>query len=146
MTDSAALPQFSTLAAFDHQPRTRLVFGVNCLERLGELAREVGAQKILLVTDPGIAAAGHVERALQHLHAARLTAVVFDRAIENPTTASVDECLSVARGERIDAFVALGGGSSMDTAKGCNFLLTNGGHMRDYRRHRQRVPIICFDR
>jgi alcohol dehydrogenase len=57
---------------------------------------------------------------------------VFDRALENPTTACVDDCLSVARKEQIDTFVALGGGSSMDTAKGCNFLLSNGGRMRDY--------------
>lgn len=126
------LPQFSTLAPFDHQPRTRLVFGEGCLEQLGELARELGGKRILLVTDPGIVAAGHAERAAEHLRAAGLTVAVFDRAIENPTTACVDECLSVARREQINLFVAVGGGSSMDTAKGCNFLLTNGGRMQDY--------------
>jgi alcohol dehydrogenase class IV len=126
------LPQFSTLASFDHEPRTRLVFGVNSLERLGELTRELGAKKVLLATDPGIVAAGHAERALRILEDAGLKVTLFDRAAENPTTRCVEECLAVARSASIDTFVALGGGSSLDTAKGCNFLLTNGGRMQDY--------------
>jgi alcohol dehydrogenase len=51
---------------------------------------------------------------------------------ENPTTGDVDACLAVARGAAIDTIIGLGGGSSIDTAKGCNFLLTNGGRMQDY--------------
>jgi len=147
MSDTPTLPQFSTLAAFDHQPRTRIVFGPNSIERLGELTRELGGRKVLLVTDPGIVAAGHAERALQHLRACGINVAVFDRAIENPTTACVDDCLSVARQEQIDLFVALGGGSSMDTAKGCNFLLTNGGRMQDYwgvaRASKPMLPLIA---
>ncbi len=50
------------LTSFDYRSRTRLVFGVNMVERVGELARELDAKKILLVTDPGIVAAGHAER------------------------------------------------------------------------------------
>src|SRR5437870_3115964 len=107
MTDTRALPQFSTLAAFDHQPRTRLVFGENSIQRLGELTRELGAQKVLVVSDPGIAAAGHVERALKHLRDARVSFAIFDEAVENPTTSCVDECLSVAKREKVDTFIAL---------------------------------------
>jgi alcohol dehydrogenase len=126
------LPQFSTLAPFDHQPRTRLVFGVNCVERAGELARELPASKVLLVTDPGIVAAGHAERVQRFLEKAGLRVSVFDQSEENPTTRCVDTCLQIAKKSGIDAFVAVGGGSSLDTAKGCNFLLTNGGRMQDY--------------
>src|SRR5256885_3520747 len=147
MTDTPALPQFSTLAAFDHQPRTRIVFGENSIERVGELGRELGAKKILLVSDAGIAAAGHVERVLNVLRAARVGFAVFDKAVENPTTSCVDECLSIAKGEKIDTFIALGGGSSMDTAKGCNFLLTNGGRMQDYlgigKANKPMLPLIA---
>src|SRR5258708_964149 len=121
------------LPSFDHQPRTRLVFGVNSLERAGELAREIGARKVLLVTDPGILAAGHVERVRRSLEAAGLDIAIFDRARENPTTKCVDDCVAVAKSAGIDTILGLGGGSSMDTAKGCNFLLTNGGRMQDYR-------------
>ncbi len=133
MTTAPPLPQFSTLAAFDHQPRTRIVFGVDSLERLGELARELSARKVLLVTDTGIVAAGHAEHALRCLEAAHLKVVLFDHAAENPTTRCVEECVGVAKAAGIDTLVALGGGSSMDTAKGCNLLLTNGGSIQDYR-------------
>jgi alcohol dehydrogenase len=132
MAVTQTLPQFSTLAAFDHQPRTRLVFGVNSLERLGEVARDLHAGKVLLVTDPGISAAGHAIRAVKFLESAGLKVSLFDKVMENPTTRVVDDCLSIAKSNGIDTFVALGGGSSMDTAKGCNFLLTNGGRMQDY--------------
>ncbi len=132
MKSAPELPQFSTLAAFDHQPRTRLVFGVDSIERLGELARELGLGNVLLVTDLGIVAAGHAERARQILAAAALQVRLFDRVEENPTTRCVDDCVTIAREGGIDSFVAIGGGSAMDTAKGCNFILTNGGRMQDY--------------
>jgi alcohol dehydrogenase len=57
---------------------------------------------------------------------------VFDQSRENPTTRCVDNCVEAARAAKVDLLVGLGGGSSMDTAKGCNFILTNGGQMRDY--------------
>jgi len=126
------LPQFSTLAPFDHQSRTRLVFGVDSLERVGELGRDLGFKKVLLVTDPGIVQAGHPERAAKILKSAGLAVTVFDNVEENPTTKCVTECVEAAQNADIDGFVALGGGSAMDTAKGCNFILTNGGRMQDY--------------
>ena len=119
-------------AQFDFQPRTRLVFGVHAVERVGEIIREFGVKKVLLVTDPGIAKAGHAEHVLKSLATDGVTAVVFDRVRENPTTRCVDDCLAVAKASGIEAIIGLGGGSSMDTAKGCNFLLTNGGQMKDY--------------
>ncbi|HKQ37872.1 MAG TPA: iron-containing alcohol dehydrogenase [Verrucomicrobiae bacterium] len=127
---NGVLPQFSTLEAFDHQPRTRLIFGINSVERVGELTRELPASKVLLVTDPGIVGVGHSERVRRFLEKVGLRVAVFDQSEENPTTRCIDACLKMA--SQIDAFVAVGGGSSLDTAKGCNFLLTNGGRMQDY--------------
>ena len=117
---------------FDWQPRTRIVFGANTVERVGDLARELGGKKVLLVTDPGVVAAGHAARVLESLATAGISVAVYDRSRENPTTKDVDECLAVARTAQVDLIVAIGGGSSMDTAKGANFLLTNGGRMQDY--------------
>jgi alcohol dehydrogenase len=118
--------------AFDYQPRTRLVFGANSVERLGELARSLDVRKTLLVTDSGIVAAGHAERVQRILEAAGVSVTLYGQTRENPTTQDVDDCLTVAKQAGIDSIVGLGGGSSMDTAKGCNFLLTNGGRMQDY--------------
>src|SRR5207253_263786 len=92
----------------------------------------IRAKKVLLVTDPGIVAAGHAERVRELLKAARLQITVFNQARENPTTKCVENCLAAAKSAGIDTIIGLGGGSAMDTAKGCNFLLTNGGLMQDY--------------
>ena len=75
------------------------------------------------------------------------TVARFERVTENPTTEVVDDCVAVARQEQSDFLVGLGGGSSMDTAKGCNFLLTNGGRMEDYwgvgKALRPMLPLIA---
>jgi alcohol dehydrogenase len=119
-------------AGFDFQPRTRVIFGQDSLERVGELARDFGVSRVLLVTDKGIAAVGHAARAIGFLEAAGLQVPVFDAVRENPTTVDVDRCVEVAKREAVELIIGLGGGSSMDTAKGCNFILTNGGRMQDY--------------
>ncbi len=136
------------MPGFDWQPRTRMVFGPGTLNRLGELARDLPATRMLIVTDPGIAAAGHLSRACRALEAVGIETVVFEGVHENPTTRDVGACVAVARRERIDGLVGLGGGSSLDTAKGCNFLLTNGGRMQDYwgsgKATRPMLPLIAI--
>ena len=107
-----------TTASFDSTLRTRLVFGPGCLDRLGELAAGLGGHRVLLVTDPGIVQAGHASRAEALLRAAGLEVAVFDAVRENPTTLDVDRGLEAARAASVDLFVGLGGGSSIDTAKG----------------------------
>ena len=121
-----------SIPAFDYQPRTRIVFGLDCVDRVGELACELGAKIVLVVTDPGIVTAGHADRVERVLQASGLGVVVFADVRENPTTRDVDKCLKAAKSAGIDLIVGLGGGSSMDTAKGCNFLLTNGGRVQDF--------------
>ena len=121
-----------SLPSFDFVPLTRVVFGAGALARLGELTRELGGRRVLLVTDPGLETAGHPQRALASLREAGLQTFVFDGVEENPTTRHVHAGLEFARSHDIDFLVAVGGGSSMDCAKGINFLLTNGGEMSDY--------------
>jgi alcohol dehydrogenase len=132
MTEQRPSVPAGSLAGFDFLPRQRLVFGAGTAARVGELAKELGATRVLLVTDPGIVAAGHAARVETSLKEAGLSVAVFDQVRENPSTADVARCLKVAQEARIDFIVGLGGGSSMDTAKGTNFLLTNGGEMKDY--------------
>lgn len=129
----AASKQTSLPSAFEYHPLNRVVFGVGVLARLGELVRELGGKRVLLVTDPGLEAAGHPQRAVSILREANLEVSIFDGVEENPTTTHVEVGLKQARAERSDFLVAIGGGSAMDCAKGINFLLTNGGEMADYR-------------
>jgi len=118
---------------FDFQNRTRVVFGDGASARLGELAQELGFARTLLVADRGMVAAGYVERAVDLLQGARVTTVPFHDFGENPDTRMVQAGSAFAADHRVDSIVALGGGSSLDAAKGINFLLTQGGAMRDYR-------------
>lgn len=118
---------------FDYQPRTRVVFGAGCFSQLGDIAKQFSADRVLLVTDRGLKEAGHAEQAAQYLKAAGLRVAVFDDVSPNPTTRDVDNCVAVARDHQTQLLVGLGGGSSMDCAKGANFILTNGGRMQDYR-------------
>jgi alcohol dehydrogenase len=118
---------------FDFTLRTRVVFGAGSLSRLGELAREHGFARTLLVADAGLLRARHVERAVAVLEQAGVTVVAFHDFDENPDSAMVDSGATLARGARVDSLVGLGGGSSLDCAKGIAFVLANGGTMRDFR-------------
>lgn len=111
---------------------TRIVYGPNKVDSLGHIARELGAHRALVVSDKGIVAAGHTPRGVHSLEKAGVETFLFDGVEENPTTETVDAGTRVARDYRPDLLVGLGGGSSMDAAKGINFLYSCGGHMQDY--------------
>jgi alcohol dehydrogenase len=118
---------------FDFQLRTRLVFGAGSLSRLGELARELGFRRTLLVADPGLLDLGYVERAATLLRGSTIEPVAFHDFTAEPDSAMVEAGAAFARDAGIDSLVGLGGGSSMDCAKGIGFLLSAGGRMQDYR-------------
>ena len=136
------------LRPFDHLLRTRIVYGPGVVARIGELARELSPTRILLVTDPRIVACGHAARVEAALAAAGLEFTRFDQVDRDPTNADVETCLSAALQYQPDLIIGLGGGSSIDTAKGCSFLLTNGGTMEDYfgvgRAEQPLVPLIAI--
>ncbi len=118
---------------FGFQAATRLVVGPGTIARLGDLARELGGTRVLVTSDHGIMAAGHTASGIKSLQAAGITTEVFSTFTENPSSAEVEAGTAVARKFRPDLLVGLGGGSSMDCAKGINFLLSCGGKMQDYR-------------
>ena len=109
-----------------------VVFGAGTLDRLGELVRDLGGERVLLITDPGLERAGHAQRAVEILGQTDIETHIFDGVQENPTDAHVEAGARVAREVEPDVLIGLGGGSSMDCAKGVNFLYTNGGKMVDY--------------
>lgn len=110
----------------------QVLYGPGMAKRLGSIARALGGRRVLLVTDQGLAQAGHERHAVESLEASDVQVTVFDEVCHDPTTEDVEHGLDVARAANIDLIVGLGGGSSMDCAKGINFLLTNGGRMEDY--------------
>jgi len=121
------------MKSFDFQPRTRVVFGPGAIERLGELARELNFRRTLLVADHGLVASGHVDEAVGPLTKAGVEIFRFHDFEVNPDSRMVEKATAFVAPLKIDSIIGLGGGSSMDCAKGINFLLTNGGRMSDYR-------------
>src|SRR3954452_7147601 len=117
---------------FDFYCPTRIIFGPGKLNELGSLASGLGAKRVLVVSDPGIVKAGHTARGIRSLERNGLAVTLFDRIEENPTTSHVNDGLADAQEFRPDLIVGLGGGSSMDCAKGINFLYSCGGRMQDY--------------
>jgi alcohol dehydrogenase len=121
------------MVPFDFHPRTRVVFGRGSLERLGHLARDLGFRRTLLVADGGVVNAGHAARGARLLEAAGIETFLFTEFGPNPDSAMVEAGRSYSQPLDADAIVGIGGGSSLDCAKGINFLLTNGGAMSNYR-------------
>lgn len=120
------------MIAFDFQSQTRVIYGNDSLKRVGELARELGFRRVLLVSDRGLVASGHVERAMSFLAKAGIEIIPFHDFDTNPDTRMIESGLAFAAPLKIDSIIGLGGGSSLDCAKGINFLLMNGGRMQDY--------------
>ncbi|MCC9654352.1 iron-containing alcohol dehydrogenase [Rhodopirellula halodulae] len=126
------------MQSFDLHPRTRIVFGPNVSDQISELARSIGGAlslgrpRVLVVCDPGIVAAGHFERLTRSLREGDWEVQAFHEFAENPTSAMVDAGVQVAAEFQPDLLIGLGGGSSMDCAKGINFVYSCGGRIHDY--------------
>lgn len=119
-------------APFRYFARTGVESGPGAFARLGALARELGFHRTLLVADHGMVAAGYVPRATAFLEAAGVAVFPFHDFGENPDTAMVEKGRAFAAPHAVDSIIGLGGGSSLDCAKGINFVLTNGGALKDY--------------
>jgi alcohol dehydrogenase len=131
------------MTLFDFQPRPRVVFGEGVVGRLGDLARELGFRRTLLVADAGLVASGHVGEAARSLEGAGVSFVPFHDFGENPDTEMIGRGRDFAAAAGVDSLVGLGGGSSLDCAKGVNFLLTNGGRVQDYQGYgKARRPLL----
>ncbi len=124
-----------------------ILFGKGSLQFLPRELLPFGS-RALVVSDPGLAAAGHVDHVMQNLAHAGITAQSFTDLSPNPTTDDVARGLALAQLFQPNVLVALGGGSAMDSAKGINFLLTNGGQMSDYwgvdKASRPMLPLIAI--
>ena len=136
------------MKSFDFQPRTRLIFGAGAIGQLGKLAQELGFRRTLLVADHGLVASGHVDEAVTPLTEAGIEVIRYHDFEVNPDTRMVEAGTAFVATQQIDSIVGLGGGSSMDCAKGINFLLTNGGCMADYRGYgkatKPMLPMIAI--
>ena len=120
------------MKSIDFAPQTRIIHHPGAIDQLGSLAAEFSVKRALLVSDPGIISVGHTQLGCDSLMAAGIETRVFSDVQENPTTGDVEKGLAVAREFQPQLLVGLGGGSSMDCAKGINFVYSCGGEIKDY--------------
>ncbi|MEA5114899.1 MAG: iron-containing alcohol dehydrogenase [Geobacteraceae bacterium] len=107
-------------------------FGEGVSAKLGEMAAGMGAKKAFVVYDKGVKAAGIVEGLIASLKAAGVEAIQYDGVLPNPPDTQVEEAAAIARSANVDIIVAVGGGSSIDSAKAINILLTNPSPINQY--------------
>lgn len=131
---------------FDFSSQTHVVFGAGEFSRLGELSRSLNFNRTLIVADDGLIEIGYVGQAEKFLNDKGIDVFLFHDFGENPDSRMIDAGRDFAAPLDVDSIIGLGGGSSLDCAKGINFLLTNGGHIKDYWGHgkttKQMLPMI----
>lgn len=111
----------------------QLKFGEGASDEIGHDLGQLGVRRVLVITDPGVAATGHPQRVADQMAQFGIEAVVYDQARAEPTDASLRHAVDHARSTGPwDAFVAVGGGSAIDTAKAVDLLCTNDGELLDY--------------
>ena len=130
-----------------HMP-THVFFGRGLAGQAARHAAAFGAKRIMLVSDPGVADAGLLDPVRDDLASAGLDPLIFTSVEPNPRDIDCLAGTELARDAHVEALVAVGGGSSIDTAKCIALLLTNGGHPRDWEDfgalHATPLPVLAI--
>src|SRR5210317_377869 len=114
-----------------NQP-TQILFGVNAVKKLGDLIAELGGHRVFLVADPGLKQAGIIKEVSSLLDKAKIPHTLYDKVTPEPGLKLADQAAKLAKSNKADCVVGLGGGSALDIAKAVGILLTNGGKAEDY--------------
>ena len=122
----------SKINNFEFVLPTKIIFGEGTINQLPDAVRNMGHEKPLIVTDKGLIAAGLVSRITDVLDDAGIKYAIFDGIQPNPRDTTVQEAAAFAKENAIDMMIAIGGGSSMDTAKAIGVILKEGGIINDY--------------
>jgi alcohol dehydrogenase class IV len=107
-------------------------FGAGCTETIGEEATKIGAKRALMVTDPGVYQTGITDPVRENLSKAGIKVDIFSEAEPEPTYSKLNATAKELAKNKYDLMVAIGGGSSIDTAKGLSILFAHGGVGQDY--------------
>ncbi|MBA7615747.1 Long-chain-alcohol dehydrogenase 1 [subsurface metagenome] len=110
----------------------KIIFGNGTVSQVGAEAEKMGAGKALIVTDAGVVKSGLVAEVEKSLKASKIDYGIFDRVEAEPPARIVDECAREVTEKKYDIIIGVGGGSSLDVAKGASIVVTNGGKVLDY--------------
>ena len=110
----------------------KVLFGIGASREIGKEAKALGGTKVLIVTDPGVVNSGLVASLRTNLEEAGMKVFLFDRVEPEPSASLVDESAQLAKENGVDVVIGVGGGSSLDIAKGASLLASNPGNVLDY--------------
>lgn len=108
------------------------IFGDGARKLAGRYAKNLGARKVLVVTDPGVVGAGWTQQVITSLEAANIASVTYSHITANPRAEEVMKGATIYRSEGCNAIVAVGGGSPMDCAKGIGIVSSNNRHVLEF--------------
>jgi alcohol dehydrogenase len=112
---------------------TKIMFGENIIKEIGDVIKGICKENIMIVTDKGLVAAGIVDEVIGCIKVHGFTKIkIFDQVEANPRDVTIEKGYSIAQDNNIDILIAVGGGSSIDTAKAIGVLLSHGGKIHDY--------------
>jgi alcohol dehydrogenase class IV len=111
---------------------TRIIFAEGAAGEIGPHAAQLGAKRVMVISDPGVVRAGLTAPVVDSIANAGLDAEVYQQVEPDPRIEIVERALQAFHDHECDLFVAVGGGSSMDTAKAAAILATNPGRLRSY--------------
>lgn len=136
------------MTEFSYQMDTTIVFGQGKVQMIGDLLREHGVGKrLLLVTDPGVLAAGLIDPILEQLGQTGYRVTVWSEVAQNPRDNDCQRAAALCVDSHAEAVLAVGGGSAMDTAKTIALLAVAGGKPADFadgrREYQKSLPVIC---
>jgi len=114
-----------------NQP-TRILFGINAAKQLGDVVADLGGRRVFLVADPGLKQSGIIKQIGTILDTAKIPYTLYDKVTPEPGLKLADQGLKLAKKNKADCVVGVGGGSALDIAKAVSILLTNGGKAEDY--------------
>ncbi|MGJ9413650.1 hydroxyacid-oxoacid transhydrogenase [Aeromicrobium sp. CF4.19] len=109
-----------------------LKFGNGALDEVGHEVAAAGARSCLIITDAGVRETGIPDEVADRINSEGIKAEVFDGVAIEPTDESIDAAVSYARQQEWDCYIAIGGGSAIDTAKAVNLLTTHPGELLDF--------------
>jgi len=124
---------------------TRITVGEGCSGHLGSSVASAGAKRVMCIFDRGVEAAGIIDPIISGLEASSIEVIRYNGVLPDPPMEVIDECSSLALDVNPDAFVAVGGGSSIDTAKAVNANVSNPGTLKDHAINLNGLKVLPFE-
>lgn len=117
---------------FNFYAQCDIAFGKGASSEIPGMITRQGIKNVMLIYDQGVKAAGIADQVLEKVKESNVNITIYDKVLPNPTNDQVEEAALIAKEAKINGFVAVGGGSSIDLAKAVNILMTNPGPIGQY--------------